>query len=171
MVPGLWGGVANLEQTLAMSMKTRPQSELRRHPRFRVGIDGELRVPLAEYGSAVLKSKATVEDVSLGGAKIRMHKLKREHSHVIMHRRRQCTMSCQFPGADAPSLLNGEIVWADLRSDESRPRAYLGMEFTGLSSGDQARLDAFIEQISKRYPWLDDGPINQGRNSGPKTDA
>jgi len=109
-----------------------------------------LHVPLPEHGSAILIAKAMIKNLSLNGAHVRIHELKKTHTPVLMHSRRKCTLICQLPGLKAPSVLSGEIAWVDLRSDESRPRAHLGIELIDTAPEERKRLSRFLGRLARK---------------------
>lgn len=129
-------------------MTTWPDRERRRHPRYSVSLEAKLHVPLPEHGSAILIAKVTIKNLSVNGAHVRIHELKKEHAPVLMHARHKCSLVCQLPGFEAPSVLSGEIAWIDLRSDESRPRAYMGIELTDTDPEERESLGQFLDSLA-----------------------
>ena len=131
-------------------MTTWPERERRRYPRYPVSIEAKLHVPLPEHGSAILIAKVTVKNLCLNGAHARIHELKKRHAAVLMHARRKCSLVCQLPGGNVPSVLSGEVAWVDLRSDESRPRAYMGIELTDTDPEEREILAQFLESLARK---------------------
>ncbi|MCX8038849.1 MAG: PilZ domain-containing protein [Candidatus Sumerlaeia bacterium] len=124
---------------------TDPEYRRRRFPRFPINIEGRIRVPLAEYSGGSLNAKAVVEDISLNGARIRIPHLRREHHATLMHGRRKCAITLQFPEENVPLFLSGEIAWIDLHSDATQSSAVLGVELTDTPPPERERLGRLLE--------------------------
>jgi len=129
-------------------MAEKRRRERRRYPRYAVSLEAKLHVPLPEHGSATLIAKVTVKNFCVNGAHVRIHELKKEHAPVLMRERRKCSLVCQLPGCAMPSILSGEIAWIDLRSDESRPRAYIGIELTDTDPEERETLARFLDDLA-----------------------
>jgi len=121
--------------------------ERRRCGRTNVSLQAHLRIPLPEMGSATLILRATVENLTLTGARVFVAAIKKVHTPVLLRQRRTCSLILKIPGSEDQSVFASEISWVDLRAGRTRPCAYLGLELLEMSEGDRQRLNRFLASL------------------------
>jgi len=121
--------------------------ERRRCSRSNVSLQAHLRIPLPEMGSATLILKATVESLSLAGARVFVAAIKKVHTPVLLRQRRTCSLILKIPGSEDQSVFASEISWVDLRAGRTRPCAYLGLELVEMSDGDRQCLSRYLDSL------------------------
>jgi len=125
-------------------------TERRRFVRLDVSIPAQAKVPLPELSDEALVLKATIKNLSVEGAKVFIHALKKEDAAALLRMRRKCTLLFTLPGEEAQSVYPGEIVWVDLHADIAPITANLGISLKDLPAPDREHLARFLDGLSAK---------------------
>jgi len=127
----------------------RPEDR-RRTPRYAVSLNAQIRVLLPEQSGATLVAKVTIENLSVAGARVHVPEIKKEHVPVFIRARRKCSLICQLPGSEVPSVLSGEIAWIDIHHDALQHSAHLDVELLDTPPEEKEHLARFLDQLAAK---------------------
>jgi len=122
----------------------------RREARHEVMLDAKLRVPLTPAGSAILVANSTIENLSRDGAYVYIRALRKGHEQALADACRKCALTSQLPGREVPLFLSGRIAWIDVRIDDPRSSARLGIQLTETAPEELERLTQFLNGLAAR---------------------
>jgi hypothetical protein len=142
--------MASVTREGIMEDRTKPENR-RRLTRFPVFLESNLQVPLPDEGGAVFASQAVVEDLTPLGARLCIDPFDRWQAPALQRVPREGSLRFQLPGTHETCTLQGNILWADIRFDETHPRAWIGMEFRGPGAEERERVRLFLKKIA---PWV-----------------
>jgi hypothetical protein len=124
--------------------------------RYDVKIVATIQVPLQDGGSAYIRAKATIENVSLMGLQVHIPKMNKEHCAMLVRAARQCSVICDLPPSREPACLRGKIAWAETNLDGPSPSARLGVHLTDTVYRDHYRLLHLIDKLMKETAGTSD---------------
>ena len=119
--------------------------ERRGQGRLAVSLPGSIRIPLDGEDDLVLVAKATVENISPLGIRLRIHSLTPEHFGIVRDHPQRCSVVLRLPGASSPVVLSGSIAWSDYHGDRQPAHALVGVDLSLTEPAQRLRFEEFMQ--------------------------
>lgn len=131
-----------------------PRYKRRCDHRYGVNLDATLQIPVDDSSSAYLKTRATIENVSIMGLQLRIRRLKKAHIPIVARVGTDCSIFCGFPDTGESAYLAGKIVWVEVSRETDPADVHLGLQLTDTVYREHYRLLRLIDRLRMAHTPL-----------------
>lgn len=132
---------------------SRRSSDHRDSPRFEVDLPATVKISRTVMTQPFQMKDATVREVARSGARFSLiieAGATREELTKILSRRRGCSTLCQYPGAEQPSWVFGEITFVEPRVTSQGVKVRFGVLLDESKPEGLADLKAFLKTLEEQ---------------------
>jgi hypothetical protein len=129
-------------------------ADRRQSPRYSVKLPAGVKIISSPMTGAFAMKSATICDLSADGVGLTIEvdtlTSRKEFAKMIV-RRRNCIVTCLFPGCEQPSELHGEIMWVEPRVTSNGAWFRFGVHLDQRFPGKTDDLKAYLKTLAARH--------------------